>query len=168
MPSPRARRSSDRLPEPDEGRKPPKWNGTGGRPLPTSAVVTALGPGRTVYSTFSLIHSLTRRNPGSLTEGVPASVTRQSFSPLARRDINSGSRLSSLCSWKLMRGLRISRWARSWAVRRVSSAMTPSQQRNASIALNVRSPRLPIGVATSVRGDLTDSFPDSEFSGFKF
>ena len=41
-------RSSERLPEPEEGRKPPKKNGTGGRPLPTRAVVTALGPGRTV------------------------------------------------------------------------------------------------------------------------
>ena len=63
------------------GRKPSKQNLSDGKPELTRAGINADGPGRVSTEILSLIHSLTRRKPGSEIEGVPASVTRAKVSP---------------------------------------------------------------------------------------
>ena len=54
------------------GRKPSKEKAVASRPLPTSAVMTAQGPGKIVYSRPASAQARTRRAPGSEIEGVPA------------------------------------------------------------------------------------------------
>jgi len=46
------------------------------KPESTNAVINAVGPGMAVISISATSDSRTKVNPGSLTEGVPASETR--------------------------------------------------------------------------------------------
>ena len=55
------------------GRKPPNMKASAGKPLPMSAVMTALGPGMTSTRRLARRQALTRRWPGSETPGMPAS-----------------------------------------------------------------------------------------------
>ena len=91
----------------------------------------------------------TRSSPGSLTSGVPASVTRATSSPAASRASSSRVRAESLWAWKLTSGVSMPWRAHRRRVRRVSSAATTATERSTSSARSVMSPRLPMGVATT-------------------
>ena len=86
--------------------------------------------------------------PGSEMPGVPASVTTATdLSSSSKAMIRSPAR-SSLCSWKAICGLWMSKCFRRKPVLRVSSLAITSTLRNVSSARSVISPKLPIGVAT--------------------
>ncbi len=56
-------------------------------------------PGHARDRTPDSMAALTRRYPGSDTDGIPASVTTTTRAPPRRRSTSSGVRLASLCSW---------------------------------------------------------------------
>ena len=60
---------------------------------------TADGPGTPVTRTSMPTAALTRRYPGSETDGIPASVTTSTRAPSRSRSTSSGVRSASLCSW---------------------------------------------------------------------
>src|SRR6266568_4365314 len=92
------------------------------RPETESAAATAVGPGMVTTCTSRARAAETSAAPGSLTAGVPASVTSATSLPVPRR-LRMRRRAASLeCAWKL-----------------ISSAREP------------RSSRLPSGVATTYR-----------------
>src|SRR5438445_3828941 len=93
----------------------------------------------------------TRTAPGSLTVGVPASVTSATSLPLASRCRIRRSAASLECAWKLMSSAREPTWARSGFVWRVSSAATAATRVSVAAARGERSSRLPSGVATTYR-----------------
>ena len=101
----------------------------------------------------------TSRWPGSEMAGVPASVQSASSSPAARRSRMGPSRASSSKAGSERKGgAGWPRWAKSCRVRRVSSATTADARRSTSAARGERSPRLPIGVATTFRSPGTGPF----------
>ena len=61
------------------GRKPSNTNLSQGRPLLTKAGTKAVAPGSVCTSMPALTASRTRKKPGSLMPGVPASLTRATF-----------------------------------------------------------------------------------------
>ena len=67
------------------GRKPSKAKRSQGRPLATKAGTKAVAPGRHCTSTPALTASRTRKKPGSLMPGVPASLISATFSPASSR-----------------------------------------------------------------------------------
>src|SRR5690606_20548128 len=69
---------------------------------------------------------------------------------------------SSLCSCSATSGVSMPKCDSSWPLRRVSSAQTAETARNTCCARGDRSPRLPIGVATTCRvpGSASRSAPD--------
>ncbi len=81
--------------------------------------------------------------------GVPASLTRAIVAPLRMRATNSGVRSSSLCSCRDTIGVWMPKCFKSTPVCRVSSAAIKELVRNVSHARALKSPRLPIGVATT-------------------
>src|SRR2546426_5327402 len=89
--------------------------------------------------------------PGSLTVGVPASVTSATSLPVANRRRMRRSAVSLECAWKLMSSAREPMWASSGLVWRVSSAATAAARVNVAAARGERSSRLPSGVATTYR-----------------
>ena len=94
------RRAPTPAPPPGAGRKPSKQNRSTGSPDTASAMSTADGPGTPVTRTSASTAALTRRYPGSETDGIPASVT--TTHPVAARrgrSTSSGVRCASLCSW---------------------------------------------------------------------
>src|SRR5207248_7000335 len=93
----------------------------------------------------------TRTAPGSLTVGVPASVTSATSLPLANRCRIRRSGASLECAWKLMSSAREPTWASSGLVWRVSSAATAVTPLSVLAARGERSSRLPSGVATTYR-----------------
>ena len=134
------------------GRNPSKLKRSLARPDSASAVSTAEGPGATVTGTSASIAALTRRNPGSETEGIPASEIISTLEPPHAACSSCPERSRSLCSWKASSRPPIftpRRWAR-FRARRVSSAATTSARARAAIRRGEASPRLPIGVAARV------------------
>src|SRR5881296_1828135 len=89
--------------------------------------------------------------PGSLTVGVPASVTRATSLPLASRCRTRRKAAPLECAWKLISSAREPTWARSGLVWRVSSAATAAARISVAAARGDRSSRLPSGVATTYR-----------------
>ena len=80
------------------GKNPSNANRATGKPDNTSAASAAEGPGNVVIATPASCASRTNRKPGSLTEGIPASVTTSTCAPERARSINSGTRADSLPS----------------------------------------------------------------------
>ncbi len=130
------------------GRKPPNENAWTGNPDPTSAVRTADGPGRTVYSMLFSMHARSSLYPGSETAGIPASVIMAMFMPSVAFWMSSGTFFVSLCSWMAMSGLSISKCCRSGLEWRVSSQVMRSTSLSVWMALRVMSSRFPMGVGT--------------------
>ena len=70
-----------------------------GSPLATSADKNADAPGTGTIRMWCRTASATSRYPGSLTPGMPASLTMATLSPFSRCMISSAARVNSLCSW---------------------------------------------------------------------
>ena len=81
------------------GRNPTKRHVVDGSPDATSAVNAADGPGSTSTPIPAATHACTSTNPGSLTSGIPASLTSATVSPDCMRATSSDERPASLCSW---------------------------------------------------------------------
>src|SRR5438876_1902870 len=127
------------------------------RPLATSAVSTADGPGSTVTWTPASSAAPISRAPGSLIPGSPASETSAYDSPARRRGSSSATRFASLCSWYDISRAWIPCRCRSPAVWRVSSQRTKSTSSSTRSTRSVTSSRLPIGVAQTKSGNLLKS-----------
>ena len=136
---------------PLRGRKPSNAKRSIGNPDSTSAARAALGPGTTRTSSPASATTRTRRAPGSETPGVPASVTYATCAPRWMSPTRSAARWRSLCSCSATSRRRpvTPACVSSARVRRVSSAQITSASRSASTARGERSPRFPMGVATS-------------------
>ena len=80
------------------GRNPSKQNLSVGSPETASAVRTADGPGIAVTLSPRSMQAVTTLNPGSLTDGMPASVTSATVMPSATAATSSPVRDSSLPS----------------------------------------------------------------------
>jgi hypothetical protein len=87
--------------------------------------------------------------PGSLTAGVPASVTSASDSPAERRLRKGPTRAASSKAGRESSGFFSPRCLRRFPECRVSSATTASHAASTSRARAVMSPRFPMGVATT-------------------
>src|SRR5690606_7216382 len=79
------------------------------------------------------------------------SLTRASDWRYSQRATTTCATCCSLCSCSASNGVEMPKWASSWPLRRVSSAHTASTTRNTCWARGERSPRLPMGVATTCR-----------------
>ena len=102
-------------------------------------------------STFNpaAITAWTSRCPGSETVGNPASETSAITSPCRMRSNSSGMRLPSLCSFRLRSG-KCRPWCCSSRTEcRVSSQATAAAVLRLSTPRREKSPRFPMGVATS-------------------
>lgn len=130
------------------GRKPSKKNFSHGKPDKATAQISADGPGRQVISTLFSWHARTRRKPGSEIDGVPASDTRAMSLSFCRYSITFSNALCSLCAWKGIILVDISKCLSRKPVFRVSSARIRSTSFSTSSARSVMSPRFPIGVGT--------------------
>ena len=133
------------------GKNPSNANRSVGRPLTASADNTADAPGITLTSMPRSTAARTKMKPGSLTVGMPASLTTNTSAVSARSRICS-MRSASLCSCRL-KSLAVSLTPNPWAnlcVERVSSAAIYSAEPSASISRCDASERLPIGVAASI------------------
>src|SRR5713101_6019369 len=89
--------------------------------------------------------------PGSLTAGVPASVTRATSRPPASSSKRRRWALAAEWAWKLSSSACEPTCCRSVLLRRVSSAATTAARVSVSAARGERSPRFPSGVATTYR-----------------
>ena len=96
------------------------------------------------------IAARTKREPGSLIPGVPASVTRQTSRPSLRASRTRGIELCSVCSSTRIKVALIPRLCSSKPVRRVSSQQTRPARVSASMARGEISPMFPSGVATKI------------------
>ena len=146
MPAMRCVRSA-----PLRGRNPSNTNLLVDSPLMTNAIVSAEAPGiaETVMPDESA--ALTRRSPGSLMPGVPASLTSATLLPPSIRCTTSSQASCSVCSLITMYFLpEMPRCCSNKPVRRVSSQHTTSALLSASVARCVMSPKLPMGVATNI------------------
>jgi len=65
------------------GRNPANKNPLVGKPLALNTTVKAQGPGNGITGIFDFLQARTRRNPGSLRPGVPASLTTATDLPAA-------------------------------------------------------------------------------------
>jgi len=83
---------------PLRGKKPSNTKRDVGRPLITSAIVSAEGPGTAVTTPPALITATTSRSPGSLIPGVPASVINATFEPVVTSETISSRASYSVCS----------------------------------------------------------------------
>ena len=130
------------------GRKPSKKKRSMGSPEATRAQTTADGPGITSTGRPASSATSTRRWPGSLTPGMPASETKAMCAPPAIRSSMPGMREARTFSSARSSGVRIPKWASSLPVTRVSSHSTASASRSVSTTRDDASERLPIGVPT--------------------
>src|SRR5512139_287952 len=140
----RSRRAAGR-----EGRNPSKQNRSTGNPLTARATSTAEGPGTACTAMPASMAARTRRYPGSDTSGVPASLTSTTRAPCRSLATSSSRRAASLCSCSEISGRCTPSCFSRPAVCRVSSAAIKSAAASASRARGDRSPRLPMGVATT-------------------
>src|SRR5207253_2707750 len=131
------------------------------RPLATSAVSTADGPGSTVTWTPASSAAPINRAPGSLIPGSPASETSAYDSPATSRGSTSATRFASLCSWYEISRAWIPCRCSSPAVCRVSSQRTKSTSPRTRSTRSVTSSRLPIGVAQTKSGTSGPALPES-------
>jgi len=118
-------------------------------PLPISAAMTALGPGTGTTPKPAARTARTMRAPGSLTAGAPASDTRATRWPCAKRSQMAWAAAASLWRWAAMSGVLTPQASSNARLARVSSAAITSARCKACQARSPRSPRLPIGVATT-------------------
>ena len=145
-----ASRSARALPL--RGRKPSMHQRAVGRPLAATAATGADGPGTTSIRWPASTTRRTTLSPGSEIPGMPASETRATVPPSSRRRITSVAALSSVCSSRRSRSAPTTpAWASRRPVLRVSSQATRSAAASVSTARGERSPRLPMGVATSTK-----------------
>ena len=120
-------------------------------PVPINAVITALGPGKGTTLSPAACAACTTRPPGSLTAGEPASDTNATRCPACKRSTIAAAALASLWRCTAMSGVLIPQASSRMRLARVSSAAITSARSNACHPRKVRSPRLPIGVATTYR-----------------
>ena len=119
-------------------------------PLTLSAEAMAVGPETATTGMPRSAASRTRTLPGSLMQGVPASVvTATSMFSASIRSAIWMALLRSLCSWQLVSGVEMSKAFSSFMVTRVSSAAISCTARRVSMARGLMSPKLPMGVATT-------------------
>ena len=135
---------------PLRSRNPSKIKRSVGRPLITNAMIKAAGPGIAETMCEESIAARTKREPGSLIPGVPASVTRQTSRPSLRASRTRGIELCSVCSSTRIKVALIPRLCSSKPVRRVSSQQTKPARVSASMARGEISPIFPSGVATKI------------------
>ena len=132
------------------GKKPAKWKRGSVNPLTLTALIAALGPGTGKTGIPCSTARRTRSAPGSLTAGVPASVTSASETPCPNTSRIGPRRWASSNAGSEWKGFfSMPRCLRSCPEWRVSSATTASHEASTSRARAVRSCRLPIGVATT-------------------
>ena len=79
------------------GMKPAKVKRSAGRPLAERAAMTLLAPGSGLTRISAACARRVSSAPGSETSGVPASLTRATFSPACRRRIRASAAPRSLC-----------------------------------------------------------------------
>ncbi len=119
-----------------------------GRPDTASAVTTALGPGIAVTVTPRSAAAATRPYPGSLTVGMPASLST-TMSSVSASSASSAAFAFSLWSCSAIRRGRFaipSPFSSRCVVRVSSAAMSVAFSSTSTSRLDA-SPRLPIGVA---------------------
>ena len=92
--------SRSRRSRPFAGKKPSKQKRPLGRPLLTSAVVAAQGPGMQITSCPAVRAAAASSSPGSLIPGKPASLITARLLPAASNSRNWGRRVRVLCWWK--------------------------------------------------------------------
>jgi hypothetical protein len=80
------------------GRKPTNRHVAASIPDATSAARAALGPGSTSTSSPAAMHACTRTSPGSLTSGIPASLTSATTAPARIRSTSRGATRRSTCA----------------------------------------------------------------------
>ncbi len=140
---------------PLRGRNPSTQKRSAGRPLTTSAPTTEEGPGTVLTVSPAAASWAASQAPGSEMPGVPASLTTATVAPPATAPATRSRRAASLCPCSDRRRsplgpLAVMPLAESRArVRRVSSQQIRSAVASTSRARGERSPRFPIGVATS-------------------
>ena len=131
------------------GRKPANKKESLGSPDAHRADMKAHGPGTGETFTPAARQARTILNPGSLTHGVPASLTSATFLPsesiLSSAEAADFSREFSLTNISFFSPSLLSRTP----VTRVSSQATTSHSASVSLARSEISARLPIGVATT-------------------
>src|SRR6266571_6772409 len=120
-------------------------------PETESAAATAVGPGIVTTCTSRARAAATSSAPGSLTAGVPASVTSATSFPVPRKWRMRRSAAAVEWAWKLSSSACDPACASSGLVWRVSSAATAATWRSVAAARGERSSRLPSGVATTYR-----------------
>ncbi len=151
MRAPRRRRRSGPL----RGRNPSTQKRSAGSPLTTSAPRTEDGPGTVLTVAPAAASWAASQAPGSEIPGVPASLTTATVAPPATAVATRSSRDASLCPCSDRRRSPCGPFAvmpladRRARVRRVSSQQIRSAVASTSRARGERSPRFPIGVATS-------------------
>jgi len=131
------------------GRNPPNEKASAENPDSDSAATTALGPGTTRTGRPASATRRTMRAPGSLMPGLPASTISAPIEPACNRATRSSARPRSLWAWAEISGTSIAKRVSRPPLCRVSSAAIQSTARSTASARGDRSPRLPIGVATT-------------------
>ncbi len=134
---------------PDRGRNPSNTNLPAGKPLMVTAMIAADGPGVAETTPPASMTARTIRSPGSLTPGLPASVMSATVLPLAMSSTILSRESYSVCSFTMRSGLSLTPMRCSSLLEwRVSSQQMTSASRRLSMARDVMSARLPMGVAT--------------------
>ena len=143
------RRRSDPL----RGRKPSTTKRSVGRPLTVSAATTDEGPGTVVTTSPCAARRAATSAPGSEIPGVPASLTTATRAPAATAAAIRSAPAASLwrCNDTSRSPAPMPRAESRARVRRVSSQKMSVASARTWRARGARSPRLPIGVATSTR-----------------
>ena len=133
----------------DLGKKPWKINLSVLKPETISADKDALGPGTTIGSTLLIINFFINSDPGSDINGVPASEINDIFFDSLRLLIISGKIFLSFDSWyEIILTLLIFKCDMSFNALFFFSQIIMLLDDKTSIALEDKSPRLPIGVET--------------------
>ena len=141
--------------DPLRGRNPSTQKRSAGRPLTTSTPRTEDGPGTVLTVAPASARRAANQAPGSEIPGVPASLTTATVAPPATAAATRSSRDASLCPCSDKSRSPCGPFAvmplaeRRARVRRVSSQQIRSAAASTSRARGERSPRFPIGVATS-------------------
>src|SRR5690606_3475634 len=133
------------------GRKPSNAKRSLGRPATDNAAIAAHGPGTGDTAKPASLAARTMRKPGSLTSGVPASEISATALPAPSHSSTRATCSASLCSCSATTRASLPACASNGALWRVSSAATTSTSRSTCSARGEKSPRLPIGVATTHR-----------------
>ena len=142
---------------PLRGGKPTKVNRSVACPDTTSAERAAVGPGMIETARPARCAASTNRLPGSAIPGMPASLTKATRFPEATRVRTASICVCSLwsCTAHKRRGEVSAPIAdRRARVRRVSSQQMTAASLKMAFARSERSPKFPIGVATSTKQPL--------------